>query len=85
MVPKTGFKFGADFRVYADVESVDELGHSELLVRTLPADHEFAPRDLSPGRAPRPRGPEANGFALESASEDTIRWLAVSRLTPLIL
>jgi len=27
VVPKTGYKFGADFRTYADVESVENLGH----------------------------------------------------------
>ncbi len=82
MVPKTGFKFGADFRVYADVESVDDLGHSELLVRTLPVDHEFAPRDLSLDVRLAHGVRKRMVFALESASDDTIRWLAVSRLTP---
>ena len=47
VVPKTGFKFGADFRTYADVTDVDDLGHSERLVRVLPAGHEFLPRDLA--------------------------------------
>jgi tRNA-intron endonuclease len=47
VVPKTGFKFGADFRTYADVESVADLGHSEWLVRVLAAGHAFAPRDLA--------------------------------------
>ncbi|PSQ18767.1 tRNA-intron lyase [Halobacteriales archaeon QS_8_69_26] len=47
VVPKTGFKFGADFRTYGEVESVDDLGHSELLVRVLPAGTAVSPRDLS--------------------------------------
>ncbi|WP_207586198.1 tRNA-intron lyase [Halomontanus rarus] len=47
VVPKTGYKFGADFRTYSDVESVDDLGHSELLLRVLPASHVFEPRDLA--------------------------------------
>ncbi len=47
VVPKTGYKFGADFRTYSNVESVDELGHSEYLIRVLPADHVFEPRDVS--------------------------------------
>ncbi|ARS89798.1 tRNA-intron lyase [Natrarchaeobaculum aegyptiacum] len=47
VVPKTGYKFGADFRTYADVESVDDLGHSELLVRVHPDEHVFEPRDLA--------------------------------------
>jgi len=47
VVPKTGYKFGADFRTYADVESVENLGHSELLVRVHPAEYVFEPRDLA--------------------------------------
>lgn len=31
-VVKTGFKFGSDFRVYSEVESVKDLPHSEYLV-----------------------------------------------------
>jgi len=77
-----GERFDRRLRVYADVESVDELGHSELLVRTLPADHEFAPRDLSLDVRLAHGVRKRMVFALESASEDTIRWLAVSRLTP---
>ena len=46
-VPKTGFKFGADFRTYLDVETVDDLPHSEHLVRVVGPDHEFSPRELS--------------------------------------
>ncbi|WP_247730450.1 tRNA-intron lyase [Halovivax limisalsi] len=47
VVPKTGYKFGADFRTYADVESVDDLGHSAHLIRVVPSSHVFEPRDLS--------------------------------------
>ena len=46
-VPKTGFKFGADFRTYLDVETVEDLPHSEHLVRVVGADHRFSPRELS--------------------------------------
>ncbi|WP_256418416.1 tRNA-intron lyase [Halorubrum laminariae] len=46
-VPKTGFKFGADFRTYLDVETVDDLPHSEHLVRVVEPDHRFSPRELS--------------------------------------
>ncbi len=47
LVPKTGFKFGADFRTYARVESVDELGHSAALVRVRPARATLAPREVA--------------------------------------
>lgn len=46
-VPKTGFKFGADFRTYLDVETVEDLPHSEHLVRVVKPDHHFSPRELS--------------------------------------
>ncbi|WP_200531900.1 tRNA-intron lyase [Halorubrum sp. LN27] len=46
-VPKTGFKFGADFRTYLDVETVEDLPHSEHLVRVVEGDHRFSPRELS--------------------------------------
>ncbi len=80
VVPKTGFKFGADFRTYAEVEHVDELGHSELLVRVLPADIEFSPRDLALDVRLAHGVRKRMVFALVDGSE--IRWLSVARLTP---
>ena len=79
LVPKTGFKFGADFRTYADVDSVDELGHSELLVRVLDAGHVFAPRDLALDVRLAHGVRKRVVFALVG---DDINWLAVERLTP---
>jgi len=80
VVPKTGFKFGADFRTYADVESVDDLGHSEFLVRVLPADHTFVPRDLSLDVRLAHGVRKRMVFAL--TDRDDIRWLSLERLTP---
>ncbi|WP_255198244.1 tRNA-intron lyase [Halorarius litoreus] len=80
VVPKTGFKFGADFRTYADVESVDALGHSELLVRVLPANHVFSPRDLSLDVRLAHGVRKRMVFAFTSG--DGIEWLTVGRLTP---
>jgi tRNA-intron endonuclease len=82
MVPKTGFKFGADFRVYSAVESVDDLGHSELLVRVIEADHEFVPRDLSLDVRLAHGVRKRMVFAVTGDTDDTTRWLSVSRLTP---
>ncbi|MFB6308363.1 MAG: tRNA-intron lyase [Haloarculaceae archaeon] len=79
IVPKTGFKFGADFRTYAAVESADELGHSEHLVRVLPADHTFGPRNLALDVRLAHGVRKTMRFALVGES---IRWLAVERLTP---
>jgi tRNA-intron endonuclease len=79
IVPKTGYKFGADFRTYADVESVADLGHSERLVRVLPADHTFAPRDIALDVR------LAHGVRKEmtvALVDGGIEWLAVTRLTP---
>jgi tRNA-intron endonuclease len=81
VVPKTGFKFGADFRTYADVESVDDLGHSELLVRVLPRDHSFAPRDLALDVRLAHGVRKRMLFALTDEAAG-VRWLSVERLTP---
>jgi tRNA-intron endonuclease len=80
VVPKTGFKFGADFRTYADVTSVEELGHSELLVRVLPTDHVFQPRDLALDVRLAHGVRKTMVFALSEGDE--VEWLAVERLTP---
>ena len=79
VVPKTGFKFGADFRTYADVDSVEDLGHSEFLVRVLPADHVFDPRDLALDVRLAHGVRKRMVFAL--VGED-IEWVSVGRLTP---
>ena len=81
-VPKTGFKFGADFRVYREVTDVDDLGHSEFLVRVVPLDAAFAPRDLALDVRLAHGVRKRMVFALDAVNEDTIRWRAVSRLTP---
>jgi tRNA-intron endonuclease len=80
IVPKTGYKFGADFRTYADVESVAELGHSERLVRVLPAGHTFAPRDLALDVRLAHGVRKEMVFAL--TGEAGVEWLSVGRLTP---
>jgi len=80
VVPKTGYKFGADFRTYADVESVDDLGHSELLVRVLPAGHAFEPRALSLDVRLAHGVRKRMVFALVDGEQ--VEWLSVERLTP---
>ena len=86
VVPKTGYKFGADFRTYADVETVDALGHSELLVRALPAEHAFSPRDLALDVRLAHGVRKRMAFALVAEGDGTgdprIEWLEVGRLTP---
>jgi tRNA-intron endonuclease len=88
LVPKTGFKFGADFRTYADVDSVADLGHSELLVRVLEPGHAFAPRDLALDVRLAHGVRKEMVFAIpasetvDSGGEDGVEWLSVGRLTP---
>jgi tRNA-intron endonuclease len=81
VVPKTGYKFGADFRTYAHVETVENLSHSELLVRVLPPDHAFAPRDLALDVRLAGGVRKQMVFALTDA-DGGIEWLTVARLTP---
>ncbi|WP_372480032.1 tRNA-intron lyase [Halomicrobium sp. HM KBTZ05] len=80
IAPKTGFKFGADFRTYADVESVADLGHSELLVRAFDAGHVFEPRDLA--LDVRLAHGVRKTMAYAFVGDEGIDWLAVERLTP---
>ena len=80
VVPKTGFKFGADFRTYDSVEHVDELGHSELLVRVLAADAERSPRDIALDVRLAHGVRKRMVFALVDG--ESVRWLSVGRLTP---
>jgi tRNA-intron endonuclease len=85
VVPKTGYKFGADFRTYADVESVEDLGHSELLVRVFDAGHTFSPRDLALDVRLAHGVRKTMVFALVDGDEegdDGVEWLSVTRLTP---
>ncbi|WP_138006874.1 tRNA-intron lyase [Halalkalirubrum salinum] len=81
VVPKTGFKFGADFRTYDAVETVSELPHSERLVRVVPPDHVFDPRELSLDVRLAGGVRKRMVFALTDATGQ-ITWLSASRLTP---
>ena len=91
-VPKTGFKFGADFRTYLDVETVEDLPHSEHLVRVVGPAHEFSPRELSLDVRLAGGVRKEMVFALTAvkrgdggdaaASDSDVEWLAIGRLTP---
>jgi tRNA-intron endonuclease len=80
-VPKSGFKFGADFRAYDDFGGIDDMGHSNRLVRVVPADHTFLPRDLSLDVRLAGGVRKRMVFALTDATNG-IDWLSVGRLTP---
>ncbi|MFB6096962.1 MAG: tRNA-intron lyase [Haloferacaceae archaeon] len=80
-VPKSGFKFGADFRTYDRFETVSDLSHSDRLVRVLPREHSFVPRDLSLDVRLAGGVRKRMVFALTDANGD-IDWLSADRLTP---
>ncbi|WP_144904543.1 tRNA-intron lyase [Halobellus captivus] len=81
VVPKSGFKFGADFRVYEAFTDVDSLSHSTDLVRVLAPEHAFYPRDLSLDVRLAGGVRKRMVFAL-TAANGQIDWLSVARLTP---
>ncbi|WP_318567643.1 tRNA-intron lyase [Salinigranum marinum] len=80
-VPKSGFKFGADFRVYESFSTVSDLSHSDSLVRVVPRDHTTFPRDLSLDVRLAGGVRKRMVFALTGANGG-IDWLSVARLTP---
>jgi len=80
VVPKTGYKFGADFRTYDDVPSVDDLSHSEALVRVVTPDHTFHPRELA--LDVRLAGGVRKRMTFALADRDVHGWVTVDRLTP---
>lgn len=80
VVPKTGFKFGTDFRTYASVETVDSLGHSERLVQVVPPTATFTPRELA--LFVRMAHGVRKEFILASSTGDKIEFVRLERLTP---
>ncbi len=81
VAPKTGFKFGADFRTYDAVGTVSDLGHSERLVRVLPADHQFSPRGLALDVRMAGGVRKEMHYALVDPAGD-VAWLSAGRLRP---
>ena len=81
VIPKSGFKFGADFRIYESFSGTDDLGHSDKLVRVVAPDHEFLPRDLSLDVRLAGGVRKRMVFALTERNGE-INWLSVTRITP---
>ena len=79
-VPKSGFKFGADFRVYTAFDGIDSLDHSTDLIRVCQPDMRVYPRDLSLDIRLAGGVRKRMVFALTPANGD-IHWLSVARLT----
>ena len=80
VVPKTGYKFGADFRTYDEVGSVSKLPHSEALVRVVRPDHRFHLRDLA--EDVRLAGGVRKRMVFALAGDGSPAYLTVARLTP---
>jgi len=80
-VPKSGFKFGADFRTYDAFTTVSEMDHSTRLIRVVSPQHTFLPRDLSLDVRLAGGVRKRMVFALTDVNEG-IDWLSVERLTP---
>jgi len=80
VVPKSGFKFGADFRVYRAFTDLDALGHSADLVRVVDPDHTVYPRDLSLD-VRLAGGVRKRMVFARTAANGRIGWLSVARLT----
>ena len=81
VVPKSGFKFGADFRVYREFSGVDSLSHSADLVRVVGPDHTVSPRDLSLD-VRLAGGVRKRMVFARTAANGRIGWLSVARITP---
>ena len=82
-VPKTGYKFGADFRVYRSFQSLDAMGHSELLIRVLAPDAVIQPQALALDvRLAHGVGKRMVFARSEATNDRSIDWLSIERVTP---
>ncbi|MFB6282674.1 MAG: tRNA-intron lyase [Halobacteria archaeon] len=79
LCPKTGFKYGAEFRVYETVEDVEDLPHSSFLVQVLPESYVFDPKEVSRAARLAHGVKKTMVFALAG---DGVRYLAVERFRP---
>lgn len=76
-VPRSGLKFGADFRVYTDVTDADDPGHSAFLVDVHPAEATVSARELS--RAVRLAGGVRKRHVVALVEDESIAYLGVER------
>ena len=81
LVPKTGFKFGFDFRVYQDFNTTTEALHSEYLVKIVENEHTFSTKELSLNVRLAVGVRKRTLFAIVDGSNN-IRWILVESVTP---
>lgn len=83
-IPKTGFKFGADFRTYEDFDSVAAMksgdDHSETLIRVIPADYEFMLWEIS--QDVRLAGAVNKQMVFSMIDDDDISWCCLRWFSP---
>ena len=83
MIPKTGYKFGTDFRVYTSFSTVEEMTHSSDLVRVLAPDAVLGPHDFARDVRLAHGVGKRMVFALAAGSRETdVSWIAMKRITP---
>ena len=81
LIPKTGFKFGFDFRVYQDFNTTENVLHSEYLVKVIKNEHVFSTKELSLNVRLAVGVRKRTLFAIVDGSSN-IRWVLVERVTP---
>lgn len=82
-VPKTGFKFGAAYRVYHEFDGIDAMGHSAVLIRILDRADRIDPASLALDVRLAHGVGKRMVFAIQPENDTpTISWLSVTRMTP---
>lgn len=83
-VPKTGFKFGADFRTYESFDSVESMksgnDHSESLIRVVSPEYDFDSYEIS--EDVRLAGGVNKKMVFALTENDDIEWCCVRWFTP---
>ncbi len=80
LIPKTGFKYGAEFRAYAD--NPDDI-HAEYIIQPVEKDHEYRWYEVS--RAVRVAHSVRKDFLFgvpEEKENDEVYYLKIKRKTP---
>jgi tRNA-intron endonuclease len=81
LLPKTGFKFGSDFRVYQDFNKQGVPIHSEYLVKVLEKEHIFSTQEISLNVRLAVGVRKRTLFGIAEGNNN-IRWILVERVTP---
>jgi tRNA-intron endonuclease len=81
VVPRPGYKFGADFRTYTAFGTADDPGHSDDLVWVRRADRAVDPRALAL-RVRLAGGVRKRTVFARTGATNGVQWIAAERLTP---